>query len=183
MAKTYPTIGPFTAGDILTAATMTDIETNLANQRVPPACYVRRTTDQTGFSGTGFVTWESAAYDTESPSDPMWASGANADRITIRTAGLYQVSFTYYITGAASITALESDIFIDGSVATVDLSRAFSTTSSFGQSHAVFSLTAGQYLQLAMSITGGSAYVVKGSATNNSYLQTRASATWLGQVS
>jgi hypothetical protein len=38
MAKTYPTIGPFTAGDILTAATMTDIETNLTNQRVPPSC-------------------------------------------------------------------------------------------------------------------------------------------------
>jgi hypothetical protein len=42
MAKTYPAIGPFTAGDILTAATMTDIETNLDNQRVPPMCQMAR---------------------------------------------------------------------------------------------------------------------------------------------
>jgi hypothetical protein len=45
MAKTYPAIGPFTAGDILTAATMTDIQTNLANQRVPPDA-VRAYTDK-----------------------------------------------------------------------------------------------------------------------------------------
>ena len=83
MAKTYPAIGPFTAGDILTAATMTDVQTNLTNQRVPPlfvASFAQSANDVTNTSLT-----LTAVADT----DTMFASGTT---LTVNTAGLYMIT-------------------------------------------------------------------------------------------
>jgi hypothetical protein len=81
MAKTYPTIGPFTAGDILTAATMTDIQTNLTNQRVPPMCRINQTSGQTINDATNTVlTFAGEQFDTDGMHDLV----TNNSRITIQ---------------------------------------------------------------------------------------------------
>lgn len=90
MAKTYPDIGTFSPGDILTAATMNDVGTNLDNQRVKPMVEVRRTTTQS----TPNSQWAYTSYDASAAifdTDSMWDSG-NPTYITIQTAGVYLFS-------------------------------------------------------------------------------------------
>lgn len=102
MAKTYPDIGTFSPGDILTAATMNEVGTNLDNQRVPPMAEVRRTTTQT----VANATWNHVSFDVSAAifdTDTMWDS-ANPTYLTIKTAGVYvfsaQVSFANNAAGA-----------------------------------------------------------------------------------
>lgn len=182
MAKTYPAIGPFAAGDVLTAATMTSIDTNLDNFRVPAMCSVYRSSDLSSYTASTLITWQAADYDTESPSDPMWASGANADKVYIRTAGVYALSFRFYLTATASITLMETDIYLNANVINVVNSPVFSTTAAYGLATCIQKCAVGDYVAASLSPTGGSAYVVKGGASNI-YSQTRFTVAWLGQAS
>lgn len=180
MAKTYNTISTFTSGQILTATQMNQIGTNSNNYRVPPSCSVYRSSDATGYTSS-LITWQAADYDTESPTDPMWASGANANKVYIRTAGIYAICFRFYLTATASITLMETDIYLNANVINVVNSPVFSTTAAYGLATHVQKCAAGDYVGAALSPTGGSAYVVKGGASDT-YAQTRLTVTWLGQT-
>ena len=112
MAKTYPTIGPFTAGDVLTAATMTDIQTNLTNQRVPPMCRLSRSTNQTLSNNTvTVVAYDAVDIDTDAT---MGTTGAAA-KITINTAGVYQVGYTILWGNTSTVGYREAYVAIGGS--------------------------------------------------------------------
>lgn len=89
MAKSYPDIGTFTSGQILTAATMNDVGTNLDNLRVPPACraYVSDTINVNDNTNT-VVDFSSEDFDT----DGMHSISTNKSRITVNTAGIYIVT-------------------------------------------------------------------------------------------
>ena len=92
MAKTYNTIGTFVSGNILTAVQMNQIGTNSNNYRVPPSVRLYMASSSRA-NGDSNISWSGSPvqWDTESPSDPMWAGGA-ATRITIRTAGIYLIN-------------------------------------------------------------------------------------------
>jgi hypothetical protein len=90
VAKTYNTIGTFTAGNVLTAAEMNDIGENSNNYRVPPMCRVVSTGD-TAIAHNTFVAESfdgTEAFDTDSMHDPS----SNPSRITINTAGVYLIT-------------------------------------------------------------------------------------------
>jgi len=89
MAKTYPDIGTFSPGDILTAATMNEVGTNLDNQRVPAMCRARRAAAQSiNNNAQHLINWDTEDYDT----DTMFT--ASNTLITIKTAGVYLVTAT-----------------------------------------------------------------------------------------
>lgn len=117
MPKTYAdlTVANATAGNAILASDFTTLFTNSNNFRKPPSCMVRKTGTQT-FTNPTTVSWDtdsgSGAHDT----DDMWTSGSPTV-ITIRTAGLYVVSF-YLIAGSATggaITAIQVFTTITGS--------------------------------------------------------------------
>jgi hypothetical protein len=97
MAKTYNTFTNVSTGDVLTATNFNNIVTNVNNYRVPPMCLITRTATQSinNTTDTLIAFTAGATFDTgttDSPSDPMFSSGTNTT-ITIRTAGIYLVSF------------------------------------------------------------------------------------------
>jgi hypothetical protein len=84
MAKTYNTISTFTSGQVLTAAQMNEIGTNVNNYRVPPMCRVSLSGNQSIANTTlTDLSWATQDVDT----DGMFAPTSTT--ITIQTAGLY----------------------------------------------------------------------------------------------
>ena len=175
MAKTYPTIGPFTAGDILTAATMTDIQTNLTNQRVPPMCRINQTSGQTINDATNTVlTFAGEQFDTDGMHDLV----TNNSRITIQTAGVYLV------TGSANYTAGVSDdaainILKNGSGGNGGYVAFGPANTTAGMTTTtLLSLAVSDYLELSV-YQNNSANTPRTTDTTATYL----SAAWLGQAS
>ena len=179
MAKTYPAIGPFTAGDILTAATMTDVQTNLANQRVPPACIVYRSSNLTGYTSGAAISWNAELIDT----DGMFA--ATSTTITIQTAGIYAITLKGQTGGSAIVTEAQWNILVNGSVATKDLTKdVASNINTIVTTSFIGSFAASTTIGASVNISGGSAYEVTGSANPMTDWQcTTLSVAWVGQAS
>jgi hypothetical protein len=179
MPKTYNslTVANATAGNAILASDQAKVFENSNNYRVPPMCTVRRTTSATGFSSGASVSFSSAAIDTDS----MFSAGAPT-RITINTPGLYLVTSLVNAQATATLTLVNSVIGLNGASLSENYTPIFNGTSAVATSSVVVPLVATDYLTLAVTFIGGSAYVVSGAATATSS-QTRLSATWLGQVS
>jgi hypothetical protein len=183
MPKTYNTIPTTTTGSVYTAAAHNNIVTNVNNYRVPPACQVRRTTNLTSYTSDAAITWESAAFDTESPSDPMWAASPNPTRVTIKTAGLYMVTFTGKADATATLTLANANISLNGNLTAAQFCSVLAgVTSRFAIGH-ILNLAANDFITCAVGLVGGSSYSISGNATAQDSLQTRCTVTWLGQVS
>lgn len=183
MPKTYNTIPTVSTGDVYTATAHNNIVTNVNNYRVPPACQVRRTTNLTGYSSDTAITWESAAFDTEDPNNPMWAASPNPTRITIKTPGLYMVTFTGKVDATTTLTLANANISLNGNLTAAQFCSVLSgVTSRFAMGH-ILNLAANDYITCAVGFVGGSSYLITGSATAQDSGQTRCTVTWLGQVS
>lgn len=182
MAKTYTAVPNVATGDVYTSSSYnTYTAQNINNLRVPPTCIVRRTSDLNPYTTATEISWSGAYYDTESPGDPMFAAGSPT-KITIRTAGLYLVDLHLYVAGVATMTFLDAQVWLNGSNATSTYSTPTSTagiTSVCG----ILPLAVGDYLSAVASISGGSNYSIKGTTSERSALQSRLSATWIGQTS
>lgn len=181
MAKTYNTFTNVSTGDVLTATNFNNVLTNIAGYRVPPSCQVRRTSDLTSYTQTAKIAFQSAAWDTESPSDPMWAAG-DATKITIQTTGLYLVSFTGQLTATATMSVISPIIYVNNTNSSESYQSVVSGTSSLFNVSGTYSLADGDYVEAGIGVSGGSAYVVKGAASIGAG-QTRLTVTWIGQVS
>lgn len=172
MAKTYNTIGTFTAGQVLTAAEMNELGENSNNYRVPPSCVVHRTTNATTINP---VDWETEQTDT----DGMFVIGTPS-RVTINTAGIYLINFSGYMSGTSTLVNPSAYIGKNGAAA----ARNYLTPIG---PNAIFSLTATlelvptDYITAGLSGTGGTVVLV-GAATNTDQ-QGRLAVTWLGQAS
>lgn len=140
---------------------------------VPPSCQVIRTTDLTGYTTYAGITWSSSAWDT----DGMWTSGAN---ITINTTGLYTVTFAGVATATATLNIVEPLVYVNGTQV-LGQYTFFTSTRAEWVATATLSLVATNTVSAGVSFAGGSAYVIKGNASN--FEQTRLSATWLGRTS
>jgi hypothetical protein len=175
MAKTYNTIGTFTAGNVLTAAEMNDLGENSNNYRVPPMCQVYRSTDLTGYTSSAAISWDAEAFDT----DGMWSTGTD---VTINTAGVYSIDFYYYASGAATITGGVPYLSVDGTSIGEQYSVVISGVNIIGSFNITESLSASSVITAHFAFLGGSAYIINGdsSLTNQ---RSRLSVTWLGQTS
>ena len=169
MAKTYNTIGTFTAGAILTAAQMNAIGTNVNNYRVPPACSVYFGTNTTYTQDTD-ISWTAQDF---TNTDGMWTSGGN---ITVQTAGLYLVTFTGRATatvsaGARAVLNLAGSPSVHGpEQTTTDFRWSISLVRSFAASDTIAA---------RVQWSGSGTVTLQGSAS----LRPTLTATWLGQVS
>lgn len=182
MAKTYNTFTDVATGDVLTATNFNNVLENVNNYRVPPMVQVRRTSNLTSYAADAAITWQSALYDTESPSDPMWAASPNATRVTVKTAGIYAVTFTGRATGSATITLGNARIKLNGSFVSDHFIPPFGGTAIQFSVTDVLNLAATDFIEAAVGLVGGSAYVVEGNASYSA-AQTRLSLSWLGQAS
>jgi hypothetical protein len=181
MAKTYNTIGTFTAGAILTAAQMNQIGTNVNNSRVPSMCKVARVSSAQSITpgAAAYAQWNSELYDT----DGMYDAGSNT-RITIGTVGVYSVQVYFYIQWSAALshyvvdltqttsggteTTIASDYVYDNGGNWVFEKRGCLATST--------SCAVGDYFRFRWTANvGGSSHLI---AVGSSM-----SANWVGQVS
>lgn len=176
MAKTYGTVTTFTAGSVLTAAQLNVASTAVNNLVVPSMVLVRRTADATSYSSSAAVSWSSSSFDTDS----MFAVGTPT-YVTINTAGLYLVSAFLWGQAAATLTRVTGNILKNGSVYAQQESQG-STTNALSTVSALMNLVVGDQIGASMSFTGGSAYIIKGSATEDN-TQSRLTLTWLGRTS
>ena len=189
MAKTYPAIGPFTAGDILTAATMTDIQTNLTNQRVPPMVQVSLASFSLAASGTAYYsafdsTDFNAGSDVTVTNGTSGTTAANAGKLTVTTAGVYLV--TYNVEFGSSATGVRRVVVgVDGTInpntpngSGFVQSAAGNGGSTVTTGTVALSLSASSYVQIGMAQTSGGALTVN-SLNATGFLQML----WLGQVS
>lgn len=175
MAKTYNTIGTFTAGQVLTAAEMNELGENSNNYRVPPSCRALATgTTQTIPTGSQTpIQFPAEEYDT----DGMHDNATNNSRLTINTAGLYV--FTCWIqtgatAGARYIYIIKNGAWVLYKPALVDPVTAASGGISDTVS-AVVNCSPGDYLEAAIFHNTGSAVGVGTTSW--------ATATWIGQAS
>ena len=173
MAKTYNTIGTFTAGNVLTAAEMNDIGENVNNYRVPPMVKCTRSGNLSYTSNTD-IAWNDEDYDTDTMHDTV----TNNARITPTTAGIYLVTFSVAYTFSG--TSADFQIFIqkNGSDAANRFYNVSRTTLHRDVISAVIDFNGStDYVTCKFSMGGGSNF----SVTENA--QSYFSAAWLGQVS
>jgi hypothetical protein len=175
MAKTYNTIGTFTAGQVLTAAQMNGIGTNVNNTRVPPICLLRRTSNSANLTQntTHVVEYATANAVEDVDTDGMHSLSTNTGRITPTTAGVYLFVATVQLTSAPN--------FFDIRL-TKNGSDQIAITRTGAQAGGV--VTAMQsmngttdYVETVINVGTGTFQI----ATANS--QTTFQATWLGQAS
>ena len=144
--------------------------------KTTPAAAVQRTSDLTGYTSTSDITWQSAAYNTDS----MWVSSAPT-RLTINTTGLYAVNFSGLVSATATLTTVSSVIKLNGANYLYNYGANNATALRFTMS-AVCPLTATDYLTASCELVGGSGYVIGGAAAP-SLSNTKLSATWIGKTS
>jgi hypothetical protein len=107
----------------------------------------------------------------------MWTSGSN---ITVNTTGLYSVTFAGVATATATLNIVEPLVYVNGTQVLGQYTFFTSTRAEWVMT-ATLSLAATNTISAGVSFAGGSAYVIKGNASN--FEQTRLSATWLGRTS
>jgi len=185
MAKTYNTISTFTSGQVLTAAQMNAIGTNVNNYRVPPAAKVQRITSNLAVSVGDYVQWNQQNFDTEEPGDNIYDSGSNT-RLTIKTPGLYLVQWNVNIAwnGNASGQSLQITQTTSGGTETaVAQDYYFYVTTGFQFNYmstisTLANAVAGDYFRCKFAeLNGGSSYAVVQAPTSTF------SVMWQGQVS
>jgi hypothetical protein len=182
MAWTTPKTD-FAPGNILNAAEMNDIGSNLLAGSAA-ACRVVRTTNQTGYTSLAAINFESASASGGYQTETMWVV-SDPSKITVPYDGIYLVAFRAYLTSAATLTAANGAIAknADPAVTTtvVATSAASSTVASFVSLTTTIALAANDYLRFGVGPTGGSAYVINGASTE-AFNQTSVAVTWLGDT-
>jgi hypothetical protein len=189
MPKTYNTIPTTTTGSVYTAAAHNNIVTNVNNYRVPPACRVRRTTNQSIANVTWTViNWNTEAHDT----DDMFTATTN--QITVQTAGLYLVtaslSFVSNSTGFR-IGAIALNPTITGSGDSASVASNFTAFASDARTPAVNGAETAVSLSLVASLAANDKIALIGyqnsggalNAVSTAQSSDHLSVAWLGQVS
>lgn len=173
MAWTTP--GTAVAGTVYTSAFYNEqTRDNLNYLYSPPMCLVQRTTALTGYTSNTDITWSSERYDT----DAMFSSGTD---ITIKTAGIYLVNCHIEAYGNATISRISPRIHKNGNVSVAQESPVNASTGTNTTVSIVSSFAVNDTITLRVLFTGGSAYAIGGSATEDNVSQTRLSVTWLGK--
>ena len=180
MAKVFTNLTAVATGDLLAATTHNNLLTTVNNHTVPPMVRAILTSNINPYTSGAVIAWQSEEYDT----DGMWSAGVPT-RIVIGTTGIYLVSLRAYLNSADTVTAATFLFAKNAEASATSTSVAgFAANSSsavFGVNSSVMKLTAGDYLTAAINPVGGSAYVIRGAASD-AFDQASFSATWLGNT-
>jgi hypothetical protein len=108
----------------------------------------------------------------------MFTSGTD---VTIRTAGVYLVSFYASVSGNATITRISPRINKIGVVTVASETNVINGVNGETVLSTVSNYAVNDTIAATVLFTGGSSYQISGNATNDNVSQTRLSVTWLGQ--
>jgi hypothetical protein len=172
MAWTTP--GTATAGEVLTAAFWnTNVRDNSSFLFTPPMVKVYRSSNQTSYTSQASISWQAEEYDT----DAMWTSGTD---VTIKTAGIYLISFYAFASGAATITSVFAGVRKNGTYLGQQNFAPYTTTATSCTYSNTHKLAVSDVITADVQFLGGSAYVVSGAATDAN-AQSRLIITWIGK--
>lgn len=184
MAKTYTAAGTATAGQVYTAAAHNVIATNVNNFIVPPIASVNLAANAVVATATDTAFAFSSVIDTDSMVTAGTTSStyANAGKITVTTAGVYLIQYTFTVstnaTGQRSVTVAKNGTGspLNGTGTFFQVFKPDGTYSTSISGGGLMSLAANDYLQLAVYQNSG------GNLTYNTNGATF-SATWVGRTS
>jgi hypothetical protein len=171
---TIPTPPTFTAGQILTAAQLSQIVAVQNFWASPPQCQGYNSGGTSlGNGATVTVPLASEYYDVVQSGDtPMHDNVTNNTRITCRTAGKYQVDG--YLSFQSNATGLRRlDIIVNGVTQVQATSPAVSGASTNIQASVTVPLSVGDYVELAAFQTSGGTLALNGTAPGPSRLTVR----------
>jgi hypothetical protein len=174
MAKTYtsvPTVSTLATYPSATYNTYT--AQNINNLIVPPMCRLEKSAGASITSGSVF-TWNVESFDT----DDMHSTSSNTERITINTAGVYLVTFTYTLNFSGTITKEQPQILLSGSAYQYDMKYGSAAGNTANTVQTVIACNATDYLRVLIDFTGGSSFTVDGNTASTSF-----SAVWVGRTS
>jgi len=150
--------------------------TGVNNLIAPPSARVIRSSNLTSYTSISAITWSSAAFDT----DGMFSAGSPTV-LTVQTSGIYVITFNAYVTGSPTFSYSLPKIFKNGT--SICFAYSFGVTNETGFAiSTIRSLTAGDTVSAGVQISGGSAYVVQGNATEGEGQSSLALA-WIGRTS
>ncbi len=176
MPKTYNTIPTVSTGDVYTATAHNNIVANVNNYRVAPACAAYHNVVQSIPNATATaVLLNSEYYDT----DDMHSTSTATSRITIATAGIYQLTANILFSNAG--TGMRDLVFWKNGATTYRGSSTLNITASFFtnlNATTTMSLAASDYIEAYVYHTQGTALEIRGDING-----VHVTATWLGQVS
>jgi hypothetical protein len=176
MPKTYNTFTNVSTGDVLTATNFNNVLTNVNNYRVAPACAAYHSVAQSIPNATATaVLLNSEYYDT----DDMHSTSTATSRITIATAGIYQLTANILFSNAG--TGMRDLVFYKNGATTNRGSSTLNITASFFtnvNATTTMSLAASDYIEAYVYHTQGTALDIRGDING-----VHVTATWLGQVS
>jgi hypothetical protein len=172
MAWTTP--GTATAGEVLTAAFWnTNVRDNSSFLFTPPMVKVYRSSNQTSYTSQASISWQAEEYDT----DAMWTSGTD---VTIKTAGIYLISFYAFPSGTATITSVFAGVRKNGNYIGQQNFAPYSTSAGYASYSNIHKLAVSDVITADVQFLGGSAYIISGAATD-SVNQSRLVVTWIGK--
>lgn len=149
--------------------------------RVTPSAQIYVPTTLTSYTSNTVVTFQSSGS-----SPYYWDTDGMttvANTITIKTAGLYNVSFNGGAGGLATMTQIEPYIYIDGTPTyTLTTGIVPANNGGYFSLSKIVPLTVGQTITARVGITGGSAYTIYGTS-GSTYGTTSLNATWIGATS
>jgi hypothetical protein len=139
---------------------------------------VYKTANQLLSSGSN-PSWNASEWDTD-PNGPMWTLATNPDRITVRTSGLYQVTWNGRWNGTASSTPGVSTIIYKNTSPVHAAGPGYLSVNQGYWSHtAQIAAVASDYFRFELGISGVTAPNMNGSATPD-YTTTSAVVTLIG---
>lgn len=178
MPKTYAdlTVANATAGNAILASDFATLFENSNGYRKPPACAAYHSTTQSIPNATATaVLLNSEYYDT----DGMHSTASLTSRITIATAGIYQLTanvlFDIGGTGMRDVSFYKNGATTYRGSSTLNITASFFTTLN---ATTTMSLAASDYIEVYVYHTQGTALNIRGDANGVHF-----TATWLGQVS
>ena len=174
MAKTYtsvPTVSTLATYPSATYNTYT--AQNINNLIVPPMCRLEKSAGASITNGSVF-TWNVESFDT----DDMHSTSSNTGRITINTAGVYLVTFTYLINFSGTVTKEQPQIAKSGSAYQYGMKYGSAVTNAGNTFQTVVACGVNDYLEALINFTGGSSFTVDGNTASTSF-----SAVWVGRTS
>jgi hypothetical protein len=145
------------------------------NPNKPPMVEVRRATGYS-YTSASLIQWSAVDWDT----DGMW-DAASPTILTIRTAGIYSVSFNCKISASATVTSCEGIVRKNGVNNHISYGAIVSGSEMFFSMTGNISLAVNDTLSAIIVLTGGSNYNINGGAAD-SQNRSRLSATYIGRT-
>ena len=147
--------------------------TGVSNLIVPPACRAKRT-NSTSYTSGANMSFDLEDFDTDGMHDTV----TNNDRITIQTAGIYLITFTYEFSYSGTLTKEQAQINLSTGVNTYVMKYGSGAANTGGTVTVVANLAVSDYATTAVYLDGTSSITTAAGSGATSL-----NAIWLGRTS